>query len=223
MWITSFRLDEKQMKFSWFRFSSFQLCWVEFVPVRSRFSWVLSGSVRFSSVDLDSVQFVSVQLSWVRFSSFQVQLSWVRFGSFSWVRLGTDEIRTNPTIPGPREWKITRFHRFDTLFEKKSVSDWSFSSDFKNFTHFDLGFVRSDSILSKSSVSYMNYYRYFDHFPWFPSKWTHFLWKKVCHFIIFYDSWVRQGPKTMDSDHLDTLFMKKSVSFWLFRSISQVF
>ena len=30
----------------------------------------------------------------------------------------------------------------------------------------------------------MNYYRYFSHFPWFWSKWTHFLCKKVCDFII---------------------------------------
>ena len=101
------------------------------------------------------------------------------------------------------------------------MSDWSFSLDFKNFDHFHLGFVRSGLILSKSSVSYMNYYRYFSQIPWFWSKWTHFLCKKVCRFIIFHGSRVRDPPKMMDFDHLDTLFVKKSVSFWLFRSISQ--
>ena len=164
------------------------------------------SSFHFIAVQFGSVQFSPVQLWTLMLSEWTVQSSW---------------IQSKPTISPPWEWEIIEFHWSDTLFEKKSVSDWSFSLDFKNFDHFHLGSVRSGSNLSKPSVSYMNYYRYFDHIPWISSKWTHFLWKKVCDFIIFHGSRVRDHPKTLDFDHLDTLFVKKSVSFWLFRSISQ--
>ena len=194
---------------------SFQFSSVRFGPV------VINGQLRSFIFRFNAVHFTSLHFSLVQFSS--VQCSSAPTLLLSERTVQSSWIQSEPTITPPWEQEITGFHQSDTLFEKKSVSDWSFSLDFKNFDHFHLGFVRSGLILSKSSVSYMNYYRYFSHFPWFWSKWTHFLCKKVCHFIIFHGSRVRDPPKMMDFDHLDTLFVKKSVSFWLFRSISQVF
>ena len=163
-------------------FCSFSSTLVSVLVISFQFSSVRFGSVvingqlrsfifRFNAVHFVSLHFSLVQFSSVQCSSAPTLLLSERTVQSSW-------IQSEPTITPPWEQEITGFHQSDTLFEKKSVSDWSFSLDFKNFDHFHLGFVRSGLILSKSSVSYMNYYRYFSHFLDFDQNGHTFCAKK---------------------------------------------